>query len=97
MKLTGYFMKYFCYRKSYKVFGTQRNMVCVGLVEKLRDMGFDVFDDQLISYDKDTDPNTRMDKVVAEAHRFSNRYSCDLDVNPLAKTRKQCTTSRLYK
>ena len=66
----------FITEKSYKTFAWYQFPIWYavpGLVEKIREQGFDVFDDIIDhSYDYDTDPNTRMDKVVAEAHRFSN-------------------------
>jgi len=66
----------FVTEKSYKVFAWHQFPIWYavsGLVEKIRDMGFDLFDDLIDhSYDKDTNPFTRMDSVVTEAHRFSN-------------------------
>ena len=66
----------FITEKSFKVFAWHQFPIWYavsGLVAKIRDMGFDLFDDLIDhSYDKDTDPLTRMDKVVAEAYRFSN-------------------------
>ena len=66
----------FVTEKSYKVFAWHQFPIWYavpGLVGKVRDMGFDLFDDLIDhSYDKDTNPLTRMDSVVAEAHRFSN-------------------------
>ena len=66
----------FVTEKSYKVFAWHQFPIWYavpGLVGKVRDMGFDLFDDLIDhSYDKLTDPFTRMDSVVAEAHRFSN-------------------------
>jgi len=66
----------FITEKSYKTFAWYQFPIWYavpGLVEKIREQGFDVFDDIIDhSYDNDSDPNTRMDKVVAEAHRFSN-------------------------
>ena len=66
----------FITEKSFKVFAWHQFPIWYavsGLVAKIRDMGFDLFDDLIDhSYDKDTDPLTRMDSVVAEAHRFSN-------------------------
>jgi hypothetical protein len=66
----------FITEKSFKVFAWHQFPIWYavsGLVAKIRDMGFDLFDDLIDhSYDKDTDPLTRMDRVVAEAYRFSN-------------------------
>jgi len=66
----------FITEKSYKTFAWHQFPIWYAvprLVEKIREQGFDVFDDLIDhSYDKDTDPLTRMDSVVAEAHRFSN-------------------------
>ena len=67
----------FITEKSYKTFAWYQFPIWYavpGSVDKIREQGFDVFDDIIDhSYDMDTDPNTRMDKVVAEAHRFSNK------------------------
>ena len=67
----------FVTEKSYKVFSWYQFPIWYavsGLVEKIRDMGFDLFDELIDhSYDKLTDPLARMDRVVAEAYRFCNK------------------------
>ena len=72
----------FVTEKSYKVFGWHQFPIWYavsGLVGKIRDMGFDLFDDLIDhSYDNDSDPITRMNRVVAEAHRFSNLDTVEL-------------------
>lgn len=72
----------FVTEKSYKAFAWHQFPIWYavpGLVGKLREAGFDLFDDIIDhSYDKETDPETRMEKVVAEAYRF-----CTQDGNAL--------------
>ena len=74
----------FITEKSYKVFAWHQFPIWYavsGLVEKIRDMGFDLFDDLIDhSYDKVKDPVARMDCVVQEAYKF-----CKNDVKLLRK------------
>ena len=64
----------FITEKSYKAFAWHQFPIWYavpGLVGKIREQGFDVFDDLINhSYDNETDPLRRMDLVIAEAHRF---------------------------
>ncbi len=66
----------FITEKSFKVFAWHQFPIWYavsGLVGKIRDMDFDLFDDLIDhSYDNLIDPFARMDRVVAEAYRFSN-------------------------
>jgi hypothetical protein len=72
----------FVTEKSYKVFAWHQFPIWYavpGLVEKIREQGFDVFDDLIDhSYDNETDPLVRMDKVVAEASRFCSKQTVAL-------------------
>ena len=64
----------FITEKSYKVFAWHQFPLWYavpGTVAKMRDAGFDLFDDIIDhSYDAIDDPVTRMDRVVAEAYQF---------------------------
>jgi hypothetical protein len=64
----------FITEKSYKVFAWHQFPLWYavpGTVAKLRDAGFDLFEDIIDhSYDNIQDPEIRMDSVIAEAHKF---------------------------
>ena len=64
----------FITEKSYKVFAWHQFPIWYavpGTVAKMREQGFDVFDDLIDhSYDNETDPMHRMDLVVEAAYRF---------------------------
>jgi hypothetical protein len=64
----------FITEKSYKVFAWHQFPIWYavpGTVEKIREQGFDLFEDLIDhSYDAIDDPEIRMDRVVAEAYQF---------------------------
>lgn len=72
----------FITEKSYKVFAWHQFPLWYavpGTVDKLRDARFDLFDDIIDhSYDRETNPEIRMDRVVAEVYRFCKHDGIEL-------------------